>query len=227
MHQDLYSGGKKLVSATSLPAIIVKEFIERWKKDLCECISCQNELTSWNKPRAGRSGICGTKLAKKVAEEAADLSNIVHKEIGDWLENGFLPEIPNEWTAKIINELKLGNTKAILIAPEKVIRCDAALLSGSPDAVCEGFGKRFILDHKVKKSLDTLTGVQGYIYRLLVKHSTGEDIRWMLITWGQVKTGKVKLVWIDLDEWKVVTKALIVIWNNINPSREIVLKGLK
>lgn len=225
MHKDLYAGGKKLVSATSLPAIITKDFLERWKKDLCECIGCQDTPTSWDKPRAGKSGLCGTLLAKKVAEKAAEFSNVVHEEMAEWLKTGNLPEVPSEWTAKIISALKEGNTKAVLIDPETILRWDEAMLSGSPDGVCEGFGKRFILDHKIKKSLDKLTGVQGYIYRLLIKKNTGEDIRWMLIAWGQVETGKVKLVWIDLNEWKAVTKALILIWNTINPSRAIKLRG--
>ena len=226
MHSDLYYQGKKLVSATTLPGIIVKEFLERWKKDLCECIACQNELTSWDKPRTGKSGVCGFKLAAKVAKASADASNIVHEEIASWLNTGVLPEVPNEWTAKIVEKLKEGSVKKYLIEAEQVLRWNEAGLSGSPDGVCEGFGKKFIFDNKIKKELDVLTGVQGYIYRLLVKKEKGEDIRWMLIAWGQVKTGKVKLVWIDLNKWKAVTKALILIWNTINPARAVNLKGV-
>lgn len=210
MHQDLYCNGKKLVSVTSLQAIVNKPFLEKWKQSLCG------------------EGVCGFDAAKKIAEEAAEFSNVIHEQVAGYLtDNSCVPDPCNEWSRRIIMEMVGGKVEKYLLEPEQTLRCDEANLSGSPDAVCKGFGKTFIADHKIKKSMDIATGAQGYGYRLLIKKLYGEDIRWMLIFFGDKKNGKLKLVWIDLDEWKQYFKALVTLWNVHNPARKVSLKALK
>lgn len=207
MHQDLFHKGKKLVSVTQLQAIVSKPFLELWKQSLCE------------------ENVCGFVAAKKIAEEAAEFSNVIHEEVAEYLNSGKEPS--SEWGIKIVNKMKEGEVKKHLLAPEETLRCNEALLSGSPDMVCEGFGKVFIGDNKIKKSMDLATGAQLYGYRLLIRKNLGVDISVGAVFFGNKKTGKLDLKWIDLDDWKKYFEALVTVWNRHNPSRCINLKALK
>lgn len=206
-HRDLYHNGVKLVSVTSLQGIVSKPFLDKWREGLCQ------------------ESVCGFVAARKVAEEAAEFSNVIHAEIAEYLISGKLAE--SEWGKKIVFQMKEGNVEKYLVEPEQTLRVDKANLSGSPDAVCKGWGKTFICDHKIKKSLDVATGAQGYGYRLLIKKLYGEDIKDMLIFFGDKKTDRLKLVWIDLDEWGTYFKALVTVWNRHNPARAVKLGALK
>lgn len=227
MHQRLFHRGTELVSVTSLQAIVAKPFLERWKKDLCECTSCQNEPTSYAKPRPGRSGICGFKMAERVADEAADFSNAIHAEVAQYLNDGVLMDNATEWSKKIIYKMREGEVAKYLIDPETTLRCNEANLSGSPDMVCKGFGKTFIGDNKIKKSMDLATGAQLYGYRLLIRKLHGEDINTGAVFFGNKKSGTLVLKWIDLDDWKKYFESLIVVWNRHNPNRMIDIKALR
>lgn len=210
VHRDLYNNGVKLVSITSLQAIVSKPFLEKWKESLC----CEQT--------------CGFEAARKVAEEAADFSNVIHAQVAGYLkDNSYVPDSCNEWSRKIIMKMIEGNVVKYLVEPEESLRVDNANLSGSPDAVCKGWGKTFIADHKIKKSIDLATGAQLYGYRLLIKKLCGEDIKDGLVFFGDKKSGKLKLVWIELDQWKKYFDALVTLWNVHNPSRKINLRGLK
>lgn len=209
MHQRLYHKGVELVSVTSLQAIVAKPFLDKWRQGLCA------------------ENICGYTASKQIAEEAAGFSNVVHEEVAGWLTNSQLPECPSEWSARIVQKMIDGCVKKYLVEPEETLRCDKANLSGSPDMVCTGWGKTWIGDNKIKNSLDVATGAQLYGYRLLIRKVYGEDIKDGLVFFGNKKTGKLMLKWIDLDDWKKYFEALVIVWNIHHPARRIKLAELK
>lgn len=211
VHKDLFFNGTKLVSITKLQSLIAKPFLDSWKEGLCDI----------------SKGMCGFDAARNVAEESVAYSEVVHKEVAQWLTDGSLSDPPHEVAAKIIEEMVRTKVQKILIEPEEIMRCDSANLSGSADHIAEDGEGPFIGDIKVKNSLDVLTGVQGYGYRLLVKHKTGVDIKRMKIWWWNRKTNSLKIKDIPLDPWKKPFMALVTMWNILTPSRKINLAGLK
>jgi hypothetical protein len=220
VHKDVWRNGQRLVSVTELQSIINKPFLEPWKISLCECPAHKNK----------NEKLCGFIHAKKVVEEASELGNLVHEEVERYLNAGD-EYSQTVWTPKIIEQLKLVKAKPVLIRPEQSMIDEESGLAGSPDGVfevdCPEYKGIVIGDNKIKNSLDSLTGMQGAGYRYLLKRKHGVDVNKMLIFWAQKKlvTPKVKLVWIDLDEWQEPFKHLVELWNVINPKRRVTLLG--
>jgi hypothetical protein len=236
-HVDHYRNGVKLVSATEIPGtVLAKSFLDKWRTKLCHC------LTHAGKPKklkpaekaiinATGSGHCGLVYADKVKDAAADLGTAVHKIVEEYLEGVDSDDKPAEayvWASKIVALLREHSVKPVLIKPESTLIDEESNLAGSPDLVAEWDGRPEIVDYKIKNSLDEFTGVQGWVYRYLIRRQTGVDIRYMRILWCKKESaGKlVEPVLIDLDEWAEPTKALIVLWNRLYPSRRVTLHEL-
>lgn len=215
-HQDHYRNGVKLVSVTELMSIINKPFLEKWKRGLCSF----------------QMGQCGFVAAEQVADEAADLGNKVHEDVAEYLKNNEMAKTP--WGFKIAEKLKEMGVQKYLIDPESTLIDQESGLAGSPDFVgtleneflpplfsSDGF----IGDLKIKNSLDPLTGMQGCGYRYLIKRMHGVDISQMLVIWAKKKTKSqlVEAVWIDLNDWYEDWKALVKLWNRLNPKRIVTI----
>lgn len=208
-HVDRYHNGKKLVSATELLQVINKPFLERWKESLC---SFQN-------------GQCGFERARQVAEEAGDLGNKVHEYVEQYLK-GQTVETTGEagdWAHKILLLYGTHTVTPSVIEPEETLIDTESGLAGSPDHVIMWDGKLYIADLKIKNQLDPLTAMQGCAYRYLIRRLKGVDIKEMLVIHAKKKTVSkiVEPVFIDLTEWEEDWKALVRLWNRINPSRKV------
>ncbi len=209
VHLDHWHNGKKLVSVTELQRLIAKPFLDKWKQGLCV-----------------PGQVCGFERAKQIADEAADVGNKTHEYIEHWLKG--LPLVSDDlWGKKIADKItELGLIRAV-VAPEEIIIDNESGLAGSPDFVCRDRERVYIGDLKIKNSLDNLTGLQGAGYRYLIRRKHNVDIDKMLILWAQKRTKglTVKPVLIDLNLWVEPFKALVTLWNVVNPSREVALLG--
>lgn len=235
VHQDIFRNGKKLVSVTELTHIIAKPFLEPWKLKLCHCKTHATAKKSAFKPMEQKAleqfgqGHCGNVYADAVKDGAGDLGNEVHELVEQYFQ-GFIPDTTarteaSVWAEKIIATYKEHNVKPAIIKPEEnMIDADSGL-AGSPDTIGEWDGRIEILDTKIKNSLDELTGMQGMGYRYLLNRKFNKDIRYMRAIWCQKATvGQlVKPVLIDLNEWIEPWRALVCLWNTINPRRLVYL----
>lgn len=233
-HQDIWNNGVKVVSATTLPSIIGKDFLDKWRIKLCQCKTHTGtnksdfkdvELAILNQFGVGH---CGYVYADQVKDDAADLGNEVHKLMEVWLKTGNIGEASSSalmWADKIIEIYKQNNVKPYLILPEATLVDYESNLSGSPDFVNEWNGEPEIDDFKIKNQLDKLTGMQGMAYRYLIRRKFNKDIRWMRVLWCQKENvGKqVKPILIDLDEWEKPWKSLVDVWNVLHPKRKVTL----
>lgn len=237
VHLDRYHNGVKLVSATELPTIIAKPFLDYWRLKLCHCATHINSKKSAFKPaellileKMGK-GHCGHIYADQVRDDAGDLGTAVHEIVEKWYSSKVRASDSTEasiWANKIIDQLELLAARPIILKPEESIVDTESGLAGSPDAVIAANDPKHseaIVDYKIKGTLDDLTGMQGAAYRYLIKRKFKKDIRWMLILWCQKNTvGQgVKPVWIDLNLWETPFMCLVALWNVLNPKRSVTL----
>lgn len=238
VHLDRYHNGVKLVSATELPKIIAKPFLDFWRLKLCHCATHINSKKSAFKTQEALvieqmgKGHCGHVYADKVRDDAGDLGTAVHEIVEKWYSSHTRISTSTEaslWANKIIDQLELLRAVPIILKPEESIVDTDSGLAGSPDAVIAtndpGRGSA-IVDYKIKGTLDDLTGMQGAAYRYLIQRKFKKDVRWMLILWCQKNTvgQAVKPVWIDLDLWEAPFNSLVNLWNVLNPRRKVNLQ---
>lgn len=233
VHKDVWRNGVKLVSATEIPAIIGKYFLDLWRIKLCQCKTHKGT----NKSPFKKSELivldkfgphhCGYVYAEQVKDNAGDLGNDVHELVECWFNaiphrDTIGPEAI-EWATKIVTLYKQHNVTPKLIIPEGKMIDEASGLIGSADTIGEWDGRLEILDTKIKNNLDELTGMQGMAYRYLIRRIYGVDIRFMRVIWcrKEHKDRDVKDVLIDLDEWVEPWKALITVWNKLNKKRQV------
>lgn len=244
VHKDIYRNGNKLSSVTEIKSII-KSFrycfkrnksydsLELWRRDLCQCPKCYDTNKHDYYGKALEKGLCGNILADEISEEAAGLGTSTHDEVENWFKGR---EPSSLWGKLIVEKLKLAQVKPVLIRPEYSMIDEESGLAGSPDAILEGswgllehpianYTGPCITDHKVKNSIDALTGMQGAGYRYLLRRKHEVDVPWMLILWAQKKlvTPKVKPLWIDLREWEQPFKDLCGVWSTLNPKRKVTI----
>ncbi len=214
MHIDHYHNGKRLVSVTELQSLIDKPFLNKWRESLCECPAHKKG-----------DGICGFVHANKVAKEAAELGNKVHKEVAAYLQVGS-SAVLQPWSKAIIERLSEMHIEKHLIEPETVLVDKDSNLSGSPDFVGASEDQVFIGDLKIKNQLDILTALQGCGYRYLIKRLYQVDISTMVVLWAKKKskTMEVEPVWYDLNEHMDTWHSLIKMWNYTHSNRQVAIK---
>lgn len=233
-HIDVFHNGVKLVSATQLPALVAKPFLEVWRTKLCQCKTHELAKKTKFKPSEEEAlakfgkGHCGLVYADNVKDDAAVLGNEVHSIVEEWFKTGNLQRSlwsveGYTWAEKIVALYKLHNVKPVIILPEENIVDEESNLAGSPDTIGEWDGRVEILDTKIKNQLDDLTAMQGCAYRYLLKRKFGVDIRYMRAIWCQKSTvGKlVKDVLFDLDDWMESWKGLVLVWNKLHSKRQV------
>lgn len=232
VHKDHYRNGVKLVSATEIPYIISKPFLETWKTKLCQCKThSQVSKTAFKETEVKALehygyGHCGLVYADSIKDNAGDLGNSVHELIERWFTNKEVVMPTDEasiWASKIIEQYNLHNVVPRIIAPEGILIDDESGLCGSPDTIGEWDGRIEILDTKIKNSLDELTAMQGCAYRYLINRKHNVDIRYMRAIWCRKahKEQDVKDVLFDLDEWMGAWKGLILVWNKLHKKRQV------
>lgn len=226
-HKVLKANGKTLVSATTLPGIIAKHFLDPWRVKLCHCKTHATDQKlnmkdkEWAVINELGEGHCGYVYGDKIRDDAAEFSTEIHGDIEAYF-NGQPAKTP--WGIEITKLYAQHGVKPHIVKPEEVLRHDPSNLNGSPDHTLVWDGEPMIGDIKIKNNLDEFTGVQGWIYRYLIFKTYGYDYRKMLITWGHAdKPYEVEPVIVDLDEWTDVVVAMTTIWNKMFPKRSIIL----
>lgn len=225
-HKTLKSKeGKTLVSATTLPGIIAKHFLDAWRLKLCMCKThaLDQKLNLKDKEKAVIAelgeGHCGYVYGDRVRDDAADFSTEVHADIEAYFLGN---KATTPWGVAITDFYALHNVKPHIVKPEALLRHDPSNLNGSPDHTLVYDGVPMIGDIKIKNNLDEFTGVQGWIYRYLINKEYKFDYKKMLITWGHAdRPYEVEPVIIDLDDWTETVVAMAIIWNKMNPKRSI------
>lgn len=234
-HERVYRQGKLLTSVTQIPAVIGKPFLDQWHIKLCNCVTHQMAKKTPYKPAEQEAitrlglGHCGFVYGDAVKDDAAELGNQVHELIDYWLK-GQQPEAKQylneaaKWTDKVIELYKEHGVKSHVVQPEKTLIDEESGLNGSPDHPILYDGQPCIADLKIKNQLDKFTGVQGWLYRYLIRRLYKFDFRYMLAVWcKKEKPYEVEPVLIDLDEWGEVSKACVSIWNKLNPKRIVTI----
>lgn len=235
-HVDTWRNGVKLVSVTELQKIIAKPFLDNWRLKLCQCKTHEFSKKSAFKPaevaaldKFGK-GHCGFVYADNVRDDAGDLGNEVHEIIEAYFKGLTLEHLTGEateWATKIVSVYEEHKVTPAVIKPEENLIDKESGLAGSPDTIGYWDGRIEILDTKIKNSLDDLTALQGVGYRYLLRRLHNVDVRYMRPVWCDKSTVgklvKTDLVY-DLDEWMEPWKALVTLWNVLNPKRNVNLQ---
>lgn len=221
------ASGKMMVSATTLPGIIAKHFLDAWRLKLCMCKthSLDQKLNmkekEWAVINELGEGHCGYVYGDKIRDDAAEFSTGIHGDIENWF-NG--QPVTTDWGKAITAMYAQHSVTPHIVKPEEILRHDPSNLNGSPDHTLVWDGEPMIGDIKIKNNLDEFTGVQGWIYRYLIFKQFGHDYKRMLISWGHAdKPFDVEPVIINLNDWTDTVLAMATIWNKMFPKRTIVI----
>lgn len=231
-HEDIYRNGRKLVSVTQIPAVVAKVFLDKWRIKLCHCDTHksmerktpfkESELKVINRMGPGH---CGFAYGDNIKDNAAELGTEVHEIIDNWFKGLEVKGTPEAmgWVNKIIPLYEEHGVKPHIIQPEQTLVDEESGLNGSPDHPIVWDGNPAIADLKIKNQLDDFTGVQGWLYRYLIRRKYGFDFKYMMPIWckKESKNKDVEPVLIDLDEWREPSIACVTIWNKLNPKRQV------